>query len=242
MEIGISEAVLVATAFLVAFGNAVLGATGGLLLAVMATAFPPPLIIPAHAAIEAARNGLAWWRLRRRVTTQIVIAIGVGSLVAVGLAAPFTRVVPAAVQAVLIGAFLIWACWWPAPDPGRRFDYRLPLLGGLTGACSVFLGETGPLVRPFIADEPIEPSRIPGTLAAVMTCQHGFKVVAFTVIGAAYLPLIPLLAAMMAAGALGTAIGERATIRLPGPLISLGIRLVVTALAIRLIVVDTGLL
>jgi uncharacterized membrane protein YfcA len=240
MEIAAGDVVLIGAAFLVAFGNTAVGSTGGLLLAALATILPPPLAVPAHAVLEGARNGVGWVRLRRAFSLQIVVAAGIGSLVAIGLAAPFARIVPAHMQAILIGAFLIWACWWPAPEPGQRFAFRLPLMSGLTGACSVFLGETGPLLRPFIADEPVDPALVPGSVTAVEAIQHGLKVLAFVVIGIDYLSIVPLLAAMLAAGALGLLLGERLKLRLPVRLVSLAIRLVVSALAIRLIVIAAG--
>ncbi|MBM3545919.1 MAG: hypothetical protein FJX54_03115 [Alphaproteobacteria bacterium] len=240
MEFELGEAILVAGAFLVGFGNATLGSTGGLLLAAMASVLPPPLVVPAHAVLEALRNGVGWYRLRRAFSLQIVVAAGLGSLVAIGLAAPFASVVPSDVQAILLGAFLIWACWWPAPDPGRRFPFRLPVASGLTGASSVFLGETGPLLRPFIADEPVDPTLVPGTVSAVAAIQHGLKMLAFAVLGAAYLSLIPVLVAMIAAGALGMVLAPRLRIRLPVVLVSLLIRLVVTALALRLLAIGAG--
>ncbi len=240
MEVGAVEGLLVGAVFLVAVGTATLGSTGGLLLAILATALPPPLVVPVHAVVEGARAGFLWAQLRRRVSTQIVVAAGAGAFVGIGLAASFVRVVPDHAHAVLIGAYLVWACWWPAPDPGQRFPYRLPLMGGLTGACSVFVGETGPQLRPFIADEPVDPALVPASVTAATAVQHGLKVVAFVLVGVAYLPLVPLLAAMIAAGLLGTVLGERLGLRLPTRLVSLGIRLVVSALAIRLVVLVAG--
>jgi uncharacterized membrane protein YfcA len=240
MAFELSEAILVGAAFLVGVANTGLGSTGGLLLAIMASVLPPPLVVPAHAVVEAVRNGVAWARLRRAFSLQIVIAAGTGSVIAIGLAAPFTRIVPEQTQSILLGAFLVWACWWPAPDPGRRFPFRLPLMGGLTGACSVFLGETGPLLRPFIADEPVDPALVPGSVTAVASVQHGLKVLAFAVLGVAYLPLVPVLIAMVAAGVLGMLLAERMSLRLPTRLASLLIRLVVSVLAIRLLVIGLG--
>ena len=107
-------------------------------------------------------------------------------------------------------------------------------------ACSVFVGETGPLIRPFIADEPVDPSLVPDSVTAVAAVQHGLKVVAFVLVGIAYLPLVPLLTATVAAALLGTILGERLGLRLPARLLSLGIRLVVSVLAIRLVVLAAG--
>ena len=240
MEFGVTEGLVVLAVFMIAIGTATLGSTGGLLLAILATALPPPLIIPVHAVVEGARTGFLWARIRQRVSMPILVAASMGAFLGIGLAASFVRAVPDHAQAILIGAFLFWACWWPAPDPGKRFPYRLPLMSGITGACSVFVGETGPLIRPFIADEPVDPSLVPDSVTAVAAVQHGLKVVAFVLVGIAYLPLVPLLTATVAAALLGTILGERLGLRLPARLVSLGIRLVVSVLAIRLVVLAAG--
>lgn len=240
MDLGVTDTVLVGVAFLTAFGAATLGSTGGLLLAVIATVLPPPLAVPAHAVVEGVRNGMGWSRLRRAFDPRIVMAAGFGAFVGIGLAASFSPVVPGHVQAILLGAFLFWACWWPAPDPGRRFPFRLPLMGGTAGACSVFLGETGPLIRPFIADEPVDPALVPGSAIAVSAVQHALKVIAFALIGIDYVSLAPLLAAMAIATIAGTLLADRLKLRLSVPLFSLAIRVVVSALAIRMIAVAAG--
>ena len=240
MEIGLTDAVLVGIAFIAAFGAATLGSTGGLLLAVMATVMPAPLAVPAHAAIEGVRYGMGWSGFRKVFSPQIVIAIGFGSFLGIGLAASFAPAVPSHAQAILLGAFLFWACWWPAPEPGRRFPYRLPLIGGITGACSVFLGETSPLLRPFIADEPVDSAFVPGTSVAVSAVQHGFKVFAFAMIGVDYLSMLPILAAMIVATVGGVLLAERLRLRFPLGLASLAIRLVVSVLAIRLVAHAAG--
>jgi uncharacterized protein len=240
MEIAPGDVVLVGAAFVVGFGTTILGSTGGLLLAIMASVLPPPLAVPAHAVVEAARNGIAWRRIGRLFDSRIVLATGFGSFVGIGLAASFAKVVPDHAHSILLGAFLLWACWWPVPEPGRRFAFRLPLMGGLSGACSVYLGETGPLIRPFIAGEPVDPALVPGSVTAVAAVQHGLKVVAFVLIGVDYLAILPVLAAMLVAGLVGTMLGARLPVRLPVRLVALGIRLVVSVLAIRLVLLATG--
>lgn len=240
MEIGVTDAVLVGAAFIAAFGATTLGSTGGLLLAVLATVLPAPLAVPAHAVVEGARQGLNWSKLRKAFSPQIAIAIGFGSFLGIGLAASFAPAVPPHAQAILLGAFLFWACWWPAPEPGKRFPYRLPLIGGITGACSVFLGETSPLIRPFIADEPVDPALVPGSAVAVAATQHALKVIAFVLIGVDYLSVLPLLAAMVVATVAGVFLAERLDLRLPVGLSSLAIRLLVSVLAIRLVAHAAG--
>ena len=233
-------AALVAVVFVVATLNTAVQSTGGLLLALVASILPTPLAVPVHAAIEAPLSGLGWHRQRRRASTQIVMAFGAGAFLGIGFAAPFTQVVPAPVQAILIGAFLFWACWWPAPDPGRRFPFRLPLAGAIIGACSVFVGATGGLTRPFVAEEPIEAEAVEPSFEACTTVQHVLKVVAFALVGVAYASYLPFILAATAAGVGGSELGRRLSLRIPRPLFTLAIRLLVSVAALRLIVVGIG--
>jgi uncharacterized membrane protein YfcA len=240
MEIEPLQAAMIAAVFVVALLNTAVATTGGLLLAVIATGVPAPLAVPVHAAVEAAVVGTDWFHHRLWAKTQIVIAFGAGSFLGIGLAAPFTQVVPAHVQAILLGVFLFWACWWPAPDPGRRFAFRLAVAGAIIGACSVFVGATGGLARPFVADEPIEPEAVVPSLAAAMTVQHLLKIVAFVLIGVAYGPYLALGLAAVAAAVAGSLLGRRLPLSIPPRLFGLAVKLVVTLLALRLVALGIG--
>ena len=68
-----------------------------------------------------------------------------------------------------------------------------------------------------------------------MTAQHGLKVAAFTALGFAFLPWLPLLAAMVALGFVGTMTGRQFLDRLPEASFARGFRLVLTLLALKLL-------
>jgi uncharacterized membrane protein YfcA len=235
-----SDMVLVLAAFLVAAANASVGTTGGLLLAILATAVPAPVAVPLHAVIETVSNGFGWVRLKADVSMQMIIAFGAGSLLSVGLAAPFTQAVPPHVMAILLGCFLFWACWWPAPNPGRRFSFRLAVAGVMTGALTPFVGATGPLAQPFFAGEPAKRRTVLASHTAGMAIQHGLKVVAFVVLGFAFVPYLPLLAALVVAGMAGTWLGLKRRVKIPPLVFGLGIKLLVSVLALRLVVTGAG--
>ena len=73
------------------------------------------------------------------------------------------------------------------------------------------------------------------TRAACMSVQHGFKVAAFTALGFAFVPWLPLLALMIALGLLGTMVGRRLLDRLPDASFARAFRLVLTLLALNLL-------
>lgn len=237
---GLADLALVVAAFLVAAANASVGTTGGLLLALLATAVPAPVAVPLHAVVETVSNGFGWLRLKHDVSIQMLIAFGAGSLLSIGLAAPFTQVVPPHVMAILLGCFLFWACWWPAPDAGKRFPFRLAVAGALTGALTPFVGATGPLAQPFFAGEPAKRRTILASHTAGMAIQHGLKVVAFVVLGVAFVPYLPLLAAIILAGMAGTWLGLRRPLKIPLALFGLVVKLLVSVLALRLVAIGAG--
>jgi uncharacterized membrane protein YfcA len=68
-----------------------------------------------------------------------------------------------------------------------------------------------------------------------MCVQHSLKVVAFGILGFAFLPWLPLLAAMIIAGFLGTVIGKRLLDHIPHRIFARAFKIVLTVLAARLL-------
>jgi uncharacterized membrane protein YfcA len=99
----------------------------------------------------------------------------------------------------------------------------------------MFVGATGPFVASFITPERLERHAVVATHAACMTLQHSLKVIAFGFLGFAFLPWVPLLAAMIAAGFIGTMLGRRLLDRLPHATFKRIFKGVLTVLALRLL-------
>jgi uncharacterized membrane protein YfcA len=68
-----------------------------------------------------------------------------------------------------------------------------------------------------------------------MTIQHGLKGIAFGFLGFQFLPWLPVMAAMIASGFIGTLAGRRILQRLPERLFTKLFRLVLTVLGLRLL-------
>jgi uncharacterized membrane protein YfcA len=73
------------------------------------------------------------------------------------------------------------------------------------------------------------------THAAAMTVQHGLKIVVFGLAGFAFWSWLPLVAAMIASGFLGTIYGTRLLDRMPEKVFRRGFRIGVTLLALDLL-------
>ncbi|MEM6744525.1 MAG: sulfite exporter TauE/SafE family protein, partial [Pseudomonadota bacterium] len=80
------------------------------------------------------------------------------------------------------------------------------------------------------------------TNGAMMTVQHLLKTLAFGFFGFAFGPWSALIAAMIAAGFLGTLVGRGALRRMGDTRFALGLNAILTVLALRLIADGTGLI
>jgi len=97
------------------------------------------------------------------------------------------------------------------------------------------LGATGPLVAPFAAAANKDRQGVVATHAILMTIQHSLKVVAFGFLGFAFGPYIPLLIGLIACGFAGTWTGRHILNRLPEKAFRIGLKTILTLLALRLL-------
>ena len=68
-----------------------------------------------------------------------------------------------------------------------------------------------------------------------MSAQHGLKIIDFGLLGCAFVEWLPLLAAMVACGLVGTWLGHKVLGRLPERTFAWAFRLILSALALRLL-------
>jgi uncharacterized membrane protein YfcA len=91
------------------------------------------------------------------------------------------------------------------------------------------------MLAPFIASATPDRYNLAATMGALMTIAHIAKLVAFGFIGFAIGSFVPLMAAMIAGGALGNWLGEVALQRTTERRFRLVFQLVLTILGLRLL-------
>jgi uncharacterized membrane protein YfcA len=99
----------------------------------------------------------------------------------------------------------------------------------------VFVSATGSLLAPFLASHTPNRYKMVATMGALMTITHIAKLLAFGFIGFAIGSYLPLMAAMIATGAVGNWFGEVALHKTSEQRFRLILQLILTALALRLI-------
>jgi uncharacterized membrane protein YfcA len=227
---------LTAASFVTAFIGVSTGAAGGvILLAIMAMAMPPAAVIPVHTVVmlgTGLSRTVAMWRYVMRGTLLPFIAGAViGAIVGANV---FVALPMAGLQGIL-GAFILLVTWMPHLGRVGAERGRFAVLGFGTTFLGVFVSATGSLLAPFVASAAPNRHNHVATIGALMAVTHIAKLAAFAFIGFAIASFVPLMAAMIAAGALGNWLGELALNRTTERRFRLILQLILTALALRLL-------
>ena len=229
-------ALLIGSSYLTSMLTGALGLGGGvMMLALIAALLPPAVVIPVHGVVQIGSNLGRAVLMRRSIARELLWPFALGSLVGATLGAWLVVELPVSFLRVVLGSFILWSCWGkmfrPAAIPARLFG----LIGVATSFVTMFLGATGPFVAAFISPDRLTRHEVVATHAGCMTIQHSLKVAAFTALGFAFLPWLPMLAMMIGLGFLGTITGKRLLDRLPEASFKRGFKVVLTLLGLRLL-------
>jgi uncharacterized membrane protein YfcA len=99
----------------------------------------------------------------------------------------------------------------------------------------MFVGATGPLVAAIVRQDSRDRLQTVGTFAMAMTLQHAPKALVFGAAGFVFSEWLPLIAAMICSGALGTWCGLRLLQRMDETLFARVFKWLLTLLALRLL-------
>ena len=228
-----AAAALVGASFATPFVTAAFGIGGGAaLLVILASILPPAALIPVHGVVQIGSNlgraivmiGHVAWRIVPPFLAGSVVGVAVGGSVVVSLP-------PRAVQ-IGVGLFILWSVFATPPALMRRFAW---LTGGASSFLTMFFGATGPFVIAYLKSLSLERRSLVGTHATLMTTQHVLKTVVFGLLGFAFGPWAGLIAAMVAAGFLGTLAGRSVLMRIDEGRFKLALNAILVVLAARLI-------
>ena len=229
-------AIMCAVSFAGSFIAGALGLGGGLLvMATMASLLPPTVLIPLHGIVQLGSNAGRAWMLRPHILKAVVPPFLIGTIIGAVIGGNLVVSLPTAILQMVLGAFVLYATWGPkfkAHRPGNKSFFGIGLLGALA---TMFVGATGPLVAPFAAASTDKRQEVVATHAVMMTIQHGFKIVAFGVLGFAFGPYVPLLAGLLLCGFAGTWVGKHTLNKLPERAFRIALKVIITALALKIL-------
>ncbi|MCB2099340.1 MAG: sulfite exporter TauE/SafE family protein [Rhodobacterales bacterium] len=222
--------------FIGSFITVAMGLGGGLLmLAGMALFLTPAVMIPLHGVVQLGSNAGRAYLMRRHVVLSVLPVFAAGSILGALVGANLFVALPVSVLQIILGLFVLYAVWAPrfkTARPGRAAFFGV---GAVAAFTTMFVGATGPLIAPFGMAITNTRQEFVGTHATFMTLQHGIKVVAFGIIGFAFGAYLPLLAGLLLSGFAGTYVGRLALNRLPEGTFRMGLKLIITLLALRVL-------
>jgi len=227
---------LCAISFVGSFITAALGLGGGILvLATMATALPPVVLIPLHGVVQLGSNAGRALIMARHVLYAIVPAFLVGTVLGAAVGGWTVLALPIWALKLVLALFVLWATWAPKFRSSRPGPAKFLAVGAVGAFTTMFVGGTGPLIAPFVSAACNERQQVVSTHAFLMSLQHLFKVIAFGLLGVAFGPYIPLLVGLLVFGFLGTVAGRGVLVKLSEPVFRRGLQIVLTVLACKLL-------
>lgn len=226
--------VLVATSCATSFLTAAVGIGGGaVMLAVMAVLVPIHALIPVHGVVQIGSNAGRTAIMLQHVERRILLPFAIGSAFGAGLGGLVAIRLPAEILQIALAAFILWSTFAPAPTALGRLAFSGA--GALSSFLTMFFGATGPFVAGMLKSLRLGRLEHVASHAACMTLQHTLKVLTFGLLGFAYGPWLPLIAAMIGSGLLGTVLGKRLLTRLRDDRFHRVLSVVLTLLALRLL-------
>lgn len=224
---------LVATSFCTSFITAAFGIGGGVvLIGILAALIPPAALIPVHGVIQLGSNIGRAAVLRRHAAWALLPPFLLGSLVGAVLGGSVVVSLPPAAVQTGVGLFIAWSVFFRPPAFMRRFAWAT---GAISSFLTMFFGATGPFVMSYLKTLDLERHGLVGTHATFMTFQHLLKSLVFGALGFAFAPWLPFIAAMIAAGFLGTLTGRAVLTRIDERRFTLILNAILLVLAARLV-------
>lgn len=178
---------------------------GGLLLAVMASLVPPAALIPVHGVVQLGSNGGRALMLWRAISRSAMPGFVLGSLIGCGIGGAVVVDLPPSLIQIGVGLFVIYSLFGRPPAWLSRWPW---LTGGVSSFLTMFFGATGLFVANYTKSLNLPRHAHVATHAALMTVQHGLKVVIFGLLGFAFGAWAGVIVAMILAGLAGTFAGK----------------------------------
>jgi uncharacterized membrane protein YfcA len=235
-------ALLSAAAFCTSALTAVVGAGGGTaLIAIMLQIMVPAAAIPVHGAVQLASNTMRVWLLWEYMAWPIIIRFAMLMPLGVWLGIELFQGLPTEAIQILIGCFVLISL---GTRQLRKFrDKNLPLwafvpIGFVTGILNMIVGVIAPILGVLVIRDDLSKEQIVGSLGFFGFIGNLLKIAGFTLIGFSFSNYGLVMLCMIPSAVIGTNVGRLVLSNLNERYFLLAFRVVLIALALKLIVFD----
>lgn len=226
---------LIVLAGFTSFLTAAMGAGGGLLLlVVMASFLPMAIVIPVHGLVQLGSNANRMLLTYRHVDSSMLLFFVAGGLIGALMAFFVVSDVPLDWMKLFVGGFVLFLLWGKKPSIKESSPLGKAMAGLSTTFLSMFVGASGPLVGSYLHTKGYDKMRFTATFSSSMTMQHTLKALVYGVAGFAFWQWLPLVIAMIAAGAIGTWLGLKLLNKIPAERFKRIVQIILSVLALNL--------
>ena len=230
-------ALLVVASFFTSALTASFGVGGGIaMLALMGIFIPVASLIPVHGAVQLGSNSGRAWHQRSNIRMDIALPFMLGSVAGAAIGAFIVVQLPDAVLKIVLGGFIILITWISIPGVGRLGRTGLAVVSSGVAILGMMVGATGPIIASVLSQLLAgDRKALVATSAITLVSQHALKILVFGALGFTFWPWLPLIAAMIVSGYLGTVYGTRLLDRLDETTFRKLFRIGITVLALDLL-------
>lgn len=231
---------LLATTLFTSAVSGMTGMAGGmLLLSVMASVVQAEYIIPLHAAVQLMSNSARTVLFFRHIRWRIVALFSLGMLpgAAIGIVI-FGQLNEHAIK-LSMGVFILSMAFVSMDGKAvrRGFGIFVPV-GFAAGLLGIFFGAIRPLIARFFLRSDIAKEELVATKAACQWAGHLIKIPLFGFIGANVLVFGRILVYLCCAVVIGTLFGKWMLHRISEKTFSIAFRLLLAAIALRIVILE----
>tara|TARA_A100001037_G_scaffold220994_1_gene198788 strand:- start:1016 stop:1777 length:762 start_codon:yes stop_codon:yes gene_type:complete len=245
IPVGIETTTAVALLAATFIGNVIsgmMGVGGGIiLLAVMANLMPAAAIIPIHGIAQFGANIFRGTIQRAHIDWLTFVWFAVGSLVGVAIGGSIVVTLPPDILRGALALFILYTVWAPKLKFVSEGKVITIVVGVASSILTMFFGATGPFAMALLSQRGYSPQELIGTHSACMGAQHALKVVAFGVLGFAFVEWLGLIAMLLLASLAGSLIGSYVLGRMSAGMFAAALKALLTLLAVNLLAVALGL-
>jgi uncharacterized membrane protein YfcA len=232
----LTEYWLIPVAFLTSTLAAVFGMGGGVpLITLMPGLVPVAAVIPLHAvtqlASNASRASFGW----RHIELSLILPFLVGAVAGAATGGQVFLSLNLDWLPAIMGVVILLITWVPLPQVQGAGSWPIVFLGFYQTGIGMLIGATGPLGAALLLRRSQQRDWLVVNSAVYMGISHLLKLAAFALMGFSFGDYLLLLAGMIAAVVAGSWVGTRLRSRVPEINFVFWFRLIVSALALRMI-------
>lgn len=215
----------------------VVGLGGGLILITILPSFLPlNALVPIHGLTQLSSNISRAFFGWKDVKVEVIPKFLFGSLLGVSFFALILYFVSLEYVPLFIGLYILLSLW------SNRFNKKIEkfesyvLIGFFQSGLSIIVGATGPIATTLLVKDYNDKHTVVATAAALKSITHLLKVVVFMFFGFVFFDYIGILTTMIIGAVAGSYLGTKLRNKIDGKRFIFALKLLLSALAIKLII------